>query len=59
MGHRVCRIAVGLSIAVMFSANVSKMARDKSFFYGILAILIAISASLVVNFATSLASDKE
>jgi len=44
---------------VGFSANVSKMARDKSFFYGILAILIAISASLVVNFATSLASDKE
>ena len=44
---------------VGFSANVSKMARDKSFFYGILAILIAISASLVVNFATSLASDEE
>lgn len=43
---------------VGFSANISKMARDKPFFYGVLAILIAISASFVVNFATSLASNK-
>ena len=44
---------------VGFSASISKMARYEPFYYGILAILIAISASLIVNFATSLASNKE
>jgi len=44
---------------VGFSAKVSNMALNKEFLYGFLAVLVAVSASLFVNFVMSLYSNKE
>jgi uncharacterized protein (TIGR02186 family) len=44
---------------VGFSAKVSNMALNKEFLYGFLAVLVAVSASLFVNFVMSIYSNKE
>ncbi|MDA7704971.1 TIGR02186 family protein [Rickettsiales bacterium] len=44
---------------VGFSANISKMAREQPLRYGILAVLIAICASLTVNFIVSVSSGQK